>query len=57
MVLKWLSVLITGTAIWCIVGITMEDVWKITSPSWYMVAGFWIYPCFDYYYKAVMEKK
>lgn len=54
---KWLSVVITSFSIWCIIGIAMEDVWKITTYSWYMVAGFWIYPCFDYFYNAVMEQK
>ena len=39
----------------CLVGITLEKYG--VSNMWFMVAGFWFYPLYDFIYKTIMWHK
>ena len=49
--LMLLSIII-GVALWCILGITLEQYG--ISNLWFMVAGFWFYPVFNYINNTIM---
>ena len=46
---------LVGITLWCILGITLEQ--SGVSNSWFMVAGFWFYPLYDFIYKTIMGHK
>jgi len=49
--LMLLSVII-GVALWCILGYTLEKYG--ISNIWFMVAGYWFYPLFNYINDTIM---
>lgn len=49
--LMLLSIII-GVALWCILGITLEQYG--VSNLWFMVAGYWFYPVFSFLNEKIM---
>ena len=49
--LMLLSIII-GVALWCILGITLEQYG--VSNLWFMVAGYWFYPAFSFLNEKIM---
>ena len=49
--LMLLSIII-GVALWCILGITLEQYG--ISNLWFMVAGYWFYPAFSFLNEKIM---
>ena len=51
--IKFIASIWIGVSIWCVVGATLEyfDAWN----GWFMMAGFWIYPIFNYINKAITD--
>ena len=49
--LMLLSIII-GVALWCILGITLEQYG--ISNLWFMVAGYWFYPAFSFLNERIM---
>ena len=47
--------IIIGVALWCLLGITLEQYG--VSNVWFMVAGYWFYPLYDFIYKNIMGYK
>jgi hypothetical protein len=43
---------LVGITLWCILGYTLEKYG--VSNMWFMVAGFWFYPVYDFIYKTIM---
>jgi hypothetical protein len=52
--LMLLSIII-GVALWCILGYTLEKYG--VSNMWFMVAGYWFYPVFNYINDTIMWHK
>ncbi|CAB4222311.1 hypothetical protein UFOVP1655_77 [uncultured Caudovirales phage] len=46
---------LVGITLWCILGYTLEKYG--VSNMWFMVAGFWFYPLYDFIYKTIMWHK
>ena len=46
---------IIGVALWCILGVTLEKYG--VSNLWFMVAGYWFYPVFNYINDTIMWHK
>ena len=44
--------IIIGVALWCLLGFTLEQYG--VSNVWFMVAGFWFYPVFNYINNTIM---
>lgn len=44
-VIRFIIALITGVTVWVLVGTTLEH--YDVHPSWFMVAGFWMYPLYQ----------
>lgn len=51
--IKFIASCWVGVGIWCAVGITLEHFG--IRPMYFMLAGFWVYPLFDYINKAIMK--
>ena len=47
--------IIIGVALWCILGITLEQYG--VSNLWFMVAGYWFYPAFSFLNETIMGYK
>ena len=43
---------LVGVALWCILGYTLEK--YDVSNMWFMVAGYWFYPLFNYINNTIM---
>jgi hypothetical protein len=46
---------LVGITLWCLLGITLEQ--NGVSNMWFMVAGFWFYPLYNFIYKTIMGYK
>lgn len=44
-----------GVTLWCILGYTLEKYG--VSNLWFMVAGYWFYPLFNYINETIMWHK
>ena len=46
---------LVGVTLWCILGVALEY-YKV-SDAWFMVAGYWFYPVFNYINETIMWHK
>jgi hypothetical protein len=51
----FMLIICVGTILWCILGIILEQ--SGVRNMWFMVAGFWFYPLYDFIYKTIMGYK
>lgn len=51
--IKFIASCWIGVSIWILVGTSLEyfDAWN----GWFMLAGYWIYPIFNYIHKAITD--